>query len=435
MRDATRSAVLCVAAALCAAAASAQPGRVDTGVQLRLSDTLDGVGAVAQPEGPVRTRAEPVASDPPGPARLRGLSLRVTSGIRFDDNVLRTDSDTRRDTVLTLRPAAYLDGRVGKHDLRLGYEADISRYLRLSDENRFDHALLASARLDLDRRLKAGLEANLDFGSDPRGALDSRAVAAGRPDRWRRHNLSGDVTVGRRIARAEIGLGYEIGGRRYLNNGQQDRDFDRRGLRLHGRWNVSPRLGVVGELAGAWLDYLDPVTTLDSREYTALAGVAWEATAKTSGAVKLGVRRLEFHDAGNADLSGFTWDARVEWSPKTYSRFSVYTTRAVSESAFLPGSTSSSTATSDLYGVRWRHGLSERLTFDAAVERTVAAFEAGGKDRFLSLEAGLRYRADPRLDLFANWSFDSRSSAAPGGDYEAGSVFIGIDARLDRALR
>ena len=137
--------------------------------------------------------------------------------------------------------------------------------------------------------------------------------------------------------------------------------------------------------------------------------------AKTSGEVKLGVRRLEFHDAGNADLSGFTWDARVEWSPKTYSRFSAYTTRAVSESAFLPGSASSSTATSDLYGMRWRHGLSERLTFDAAVERTVAAFEAGGEDRFLSLEERTAVANDARADLFVSIHANASRSRKPRG--------------------
>jgi len=427
----------CAAAGLCCAAALAQPAPVGTGIDLRRSDTLgDGAAApIARPEAAVRARAPQVDAGPTSPARVRGLAMRVTGGLRIDDNVLRTDRDTQRDTIMALRPSVLLDGRIGKHDLSLGYSADIARYQRLSKENRFDHSLLAQANLDLDRRLKVDLQSGLELGSDPRGDLGSRVDAPGGPDRWRRHLVAGDVTLGRRIARAQIGLGYEVSGQRYTDNDQQSRDFDRRALRVSGRYNLGPRLSLVSEGTGVWTGYLDPASDLDSREYSALGGVAWEATAKTSGEIKVGVQHRDFYAPGVSSIGGFTWDLRLEWAPRSYSRFSAYSSRSTTDSAFRAGDVESSPATSDLIGVRWRHGLSERLSFEAGAERTLAAFDGGGDDEFISLSASVNFRADRRLNLFAEWGFSSRSSALPDGDYEAGTVFIGITTEFDRMLR
>lgn len=413
-----------------AASAAAQPGRVDTGIRLRLSDDLaesTGAPAPARP-APV----SPATADEGRATRLRGLSLSLTSGIRFDDNALRSNTGERRDTVVVLQPRVWLDGSIGRHAVRLGYEGDLQNYQRIGSESRFDHELLASADLDLERRLKARLESGLAFGSDTRGELESRPVVSGEPDRWREHRVGGELVLGRRIARGQIGLGYDVRGLRYLNNAQQARDFDERALTLTGRYNLGPRFSLVSELSGAWIDYLDPLSPLDSREYVALAGVAWEATAKTRGEIKVGRRYRDFHTPGVAGVSGFTWDARLVWSPRSYSQVTAYTTRDVTESGFTGAGGGSATATSDTLGLRWRHGFTERLRLEAGAERTLARFTGAGEDEFLSLDAGLRYRMNRWIDLFARWDYDSRSSTSPGGDFEAGSVFVGFDARLDR---
>jgi len=421
-----------VALALLATGTAAQPGRVDTGVQLRMSERLGEAGPKARTPAPAAavatTDAAPAAED--GPALpFRGLTLLLASGLRFDDNIFRTSRDEQRDVVITLEPAVHLSGRLGRHDLRLGYRGDIERFQRTPRENRFDHELSAGADLDLERRLKARFGSSLAFGTDPRGELDSRPFAGQEPDRWRRHSAEAGITLGRRIARAQIAARFRVQGTRYLNNAQQVRDLDQRALELEGRYNLGPRLSLLAELSGSWVDYLDPASTLDSREFVARAGVAWEATAKTRGEVRVGRLHRDFHLLGRPSVDGASWEARVIWAPKSYSQLTAYTSREVTDSGFDPGG-AAGVATLDVLGLRWRHGFTERLTFDAGAERAVSSFVAGGEDEFIHYDAALRYRLGPRVELLARWDFLSRSSQT-GPGFEARSVFLGLETSFE----
>lgn len=421
---------------------AAQTNRVDTGLQLRMDDSLSGNSSpgkrrdtrISGAAGAVSKAATGSASTSRSSATkspFRGLSLHLTSGLRFDDNVLSSSRGEQRDVVVVTQPAIYFDTRFGRHDLRLGYEADMQRYMDISSQNRLNHSFIASGDLDLSRRLKSRIEAGLKFGTDTAGDIGSRDLTGGEPDRWRSHRLAGDITLGRRIAKAQIGVGVEVSGFRYLNNNQQSRDYDRHDLRLKGRYNLGPKYALISTLSAARLDYTDQASTLDSREYSAMVGVEWEATAKTSGAVSIGLRHRDFDSALRSSNGGFAWDARVTWAPKTYSQFTLYSSRQVSEGGFTDGA--SAVTITDISGLRWRHGLSERTTFEANVERSLSGSN-GTDDEYMSYGAGLRYRFNRWVDVFGDWSYRSRSSDGPGTGYDKGSVFLGIDVSLDHAL-
>jgi hypothetical protein len=414
--------------------AAAQSARVETGLQLRMTDSFSDArkGQVdSRAQGisttDAATRTTDSSTDTLAP-RFRGLTLALTSGLRFTDNAFNTNRLEQREVIMVMSPSIFLDGHVGRHDVQLGYEADIERYPRFPRENQLNHDFTANADLDISRRLQSRIETGLQFGTDKRGELDTRPDIFDEPDRWREHHASGQITLGRRIAQAQIGLEYGVRGTRYLNNNQSARDFDERDLLVTGRYNLGSRYSIVTDLSGAWIDYLDPLSDLDAREYVALVGVEWEATAKTSGSVKMGYRHRNFHSAQRPSLDGFTWDASINWEPKTYSRVSAYSSRSVSEGSFN-GTDQSGLSTTDTTGVMWRHGLTERLTFEARAERAVSSFDGGGEDEFMNYAAGMRYRMNRWIDLFGDWDFRSRSSNVERVDYETSSVFIGLDAR------
>lgn len=417
---------------------AAQSARVETGLQLRMSEPVSGERKGQADGGRVQeTSATGVGKstadasrDTQGPS-FRGLSLGFTSGLRFTDNAFNTNRLEQREVIMVMKPSIFLDGHVGRHDVQLGYEADIERYPRFPRENQLNHNFTANADLDISRRLQSRIETGLQFGTDKRGELDTRPDIFDEPDRWREHHVSGQLTLGRRIAQAQIGLEYGVRGMRYLNNNQSERDFDERDLLLTGRYYLGPRYSIVTDLSGAWKDYLDPDSGLDAREYVALVGVEWEATAKTSGSLKVGVRHRNFYSAQRSTLDEFTWDASVDWQPKTYSRVSAYSSRSVSDDSFN-GTNQSQLTTTDTTGVMWRHGFTERLTFEARAERAVSSFDDGGEDEFMNYAAGMRYRLNRWIDLFGDWDFRSRSSNVERTDYETSSVFIGMDARWNR---
>ncbi len=59
-------------------------------------------------------------------------------------------------------------------------------------------------------------------------------------------------------------------------------------------------------------DPADPAGTLTSDEYNYLVGVEWDATAKTSGHVKLGMYDRQYDSGARQDEDGFTWEVGVD---------------------------------------------------------------------------------------------------------------------------
>ena len=89
----------------------------------------------------------------------------------------------------------------------------------------------------------------------------------------------------------------------------------------------------MGEVRGTDIDYLlsNPNSGREIRYY---AGVTWEATAATTGTVKLGRLERKF-DGGQPKFTGPSWEAAVFWSPRTYSKFDLYTARFTTEASGL----------------------------------------------------------------------------------------------------
>ena len=85
------------------------------------------------------------------------------------------------------------------------------------------------------------------------------------------------------------------------------------------------------QATGTDIDYKTKTAALDSKEQRYLAGVTWQATAKTSGTVKVGQQKKDFDSAGRTDFSSGSWTAAVSWAPRTYSVFEFATNRAAEE--------------------------------------------------------------------------------------------------------
>jgi hypothetical protein len=423
-----------------------QTGPAQGGLRLRMSDDLLADSPLrATPGGPAVAAGTGVAAkapdvtagdvDPAGPgAHLRGITLRLTSGVRMEGNALRSRYDERRDAVFVAEPKVLLDGGLGRHPFSFSYASTLERYLRLGDESGIGHEFLGQWRWNATRRFRMVFDGGLEYGKDERGELESRTVSTRESDSWREHSYGIGALYGRRIAKAELGAFYELSGIRYTNNDQVARDVDTRTLRLTGRYNHSPRLAYLAELSGAWTDYLSPLSTLDNRQYRTLFGIAWQATAKTSGEILVGRNRVFFHDPTVGDGSSFTWRAKVNWAPRTYSKFTAYTSQETTESAITDAGTSA-TANTDTLGLRWRYGITPRLDFETGFERSRSEFVTGEVVRFFDWDAGVRYDLNRFVDMIARWDFGSRSSGPHTSDFDNHTVFVGFDARLDHRFK
>lgn len=333
--------------------------------------------------------------------------------------------------VFELQPRVYLQGGGGSSRLRLGYEGAYAAHHDLSIENYDDHNFLAETTLSPHKKIRLDGGMGLEYGHDPRGGTTSRIFTFSDPDRWREHRLGASLKVGRRIAKAEITTSFDIRGRRYLNNGQETRDFEERAFWLRTRWNFTPRFAAVVEGGGADIDYLDANSNLDGDRSELLYGVIWSATAKTSGEFKIGQIQRNFDSPSVADRKGSNWDVRITWAPRPFSRLTFYTNRSIDEGAgFLGGGT----VASQTGGVRWRHGFTSRLELDTGLEYTQSEFTNGRDDDLTVVDATLTFRLERWLDLGAGFEYANRDSNVALADYDAQIVFVRLDARWNRRL-
>jgi hypothetical protein len=410
----------------CAWAQSAQ--RPVQAVDTRVTDRY---GANPNVVGTMQTNQDAMVPDIRAEAgTLRGISLNVSAGLGYDDNVFRTESNTSNDFFWTVRPSLYLDGGLGRHGFGLGYEGEFQRYSEFSSQDFDDHRVFADAVLDLTRKLNLNLEAGVRFGHDPRGGIGTCIICSPTPDAWRAHRVGAELVIGRQISRAQIIPGVEYSGVRYTNNGQSDRDLDRQDYRLRGRYRLTPRLSSIAEGRFAAIDYLQPNNGLDRTEAGLLVGIGWEATAKTSGEILVGTLVQDFDDPAQSSGRNFNWDARVHWAPKPYSKITLFTSRRSRDDA----SGGIGAYLADSFGIGWAHAFSERLLGNTDVEYTLARFSTGRKDNYLAFHIGLTRSLTSWLSIGAEYQYLNRRSNIPGIDYDDNIIWLNLTAGLHHSL-
>jgi hypothetical protein len=346
------------------------------------------------------------AGEEDGP--LRGIALRLSAGIGYDDNVFRTERNTRSDYYWLVRPAVVFNFAAAKHGFNVGYEGAYATYFEHSTEDYYDHLLFANAGLDLSRKVDLNLGAEIAYGHDPRGSLGNRLIVPGDLDRWFGYAATAELVIGREIARAQIIPSVEFSGKRYLNNNQSIRDFDRQDARLRGSWRFTPKFYGIAEGGFANIDHLDSRNTLNRTETDFLVGFGWLATAKTSGEVLYGVLYRNYDDWTTPSNTNPTWDVRVHWEPKTYSKVTAYTRRSSQENAGGVGN-----FLADSYGALWRHDFNWRTSLNTSINYTIADFNSGREDKYVTFNLGLTYKLTSWLDAGATYEYLHRRSNIP----------------------
>jgi len=362
--------------------------------------------------------------------RPKALFVGLAAGIGFDDNVFRTELDTRSDYFWNVRPTITLNGWAGKHNLGVGYEGDYRKYREYSNSDFFDHRIFANANLDLTRKADVNIGAQMWWGHDPRGSSGARIINPDDLDTWREYRAKVEFVYGREISRAQIIPWVEFSGVRYLNNNQSIRDYDRQDIRARGRWRFNPRFYGLIEGGFGRVDHPDPTNGLDRSESAILVGFGWDATAKTSGEILVGILDRDFTDPSRGNESNFDWDARIHWSPKSYSKITAFTRRTSREDA----SGGVGTFLADTFGVRWLHAFTGRTELDTNLEYTIADYDSPRTDKYWRFDIGITQRLTRWLDFGASYQYLARRSNIPGIDYDDNMFLLELRAGTDIGL-
>ncbi len=342
-----------------------------------------------------------------------------------DDNLFLSNVNRKSSNLWIASPGAKLDARDQNKVFQASYDAQVGRYTSSSQDDYEDQTARAQFDLALDPHNFIHLGYDYVRGHDPRGSTD-RPVSD-HPDRYRSSNPQFTYALGAPGARGHFEVYYQDPDHKYLNNrdvtAASDRTEQEYGTAFY--WRVMPRTYLMAEARETNIRY-DTATVSNADERRYYGGVVWEATAATTGTIKVGQLKRDIKDASGTDFSGTTWEGLITWAPLTYSKFDFYTVRQTNESTGL-----GSFILTSIAGVTWTHSWNTYVTtgVDARYQKDAyQGFDRNDKTTILGLKAGYRFRR--WLTLGAEYTHTSRDSSLDLFDYDKNLYLLTLTASM-----
>lgn len=366
-----------------------------------------------------------LAVDPASIQLTNGLHLtpELTSTYRYEDNFRAIESGEQSSWITTISPSLTLHGGGRQSEYRLNYTAERELVNSYSDDSNTDHHVTADAGFEFNARNRLVLNAGYHRIED----LASSATGTTEADKYNTRTIGGVYTYGAQTARTQIDLGASHTRLRYDNSGnlnaEKERDTDAIATTVY--YRVAPRTRLLGELRFADLDYVSE-TDLNAKNYAALVGATWEATAKTTGTVKVGAERKRFDNNVYDDTSGGMWEVGINWAPRTYSTVDLTATRVLDE-----GEDGASAIQRTSTGFDWKHYWMPRLYSSLGYTYSERDYEDySRKDELDSFHAGVTYEMRRWLDLGARYSYLDNDSTFAGESYKRNIFTLSLTASL-----
>lgn len=353
----------------------------------------------------------------------------------YDDNIFRQPDDDEESSGITrVSPTLQFVAQDRNNTYAFTYDGDYGVYSNDSDDNYDDHTLSADFHLDLNSMNTVDLGAAYGKLHDNRGEGASEGVVAesrDEPDEYDIAGVNGTWAIGRPGAMFGVELDAGYTDIEYTNNRREtrfrDRDDQSFAARLFGR--VSPKTRLFVEASTKDISYDNrPLAgaRLDNDEQALSVGAEWEATARTTGRVKVGRTDKEFDAASRGDTEFTSWEAEVSWMPRTYSEFVLSWSNQPRET----NGTGNFIESEDLQLV-WTHGWSDRLTTNLTMGLGDDEFDNNPReDEREFLSAGVEYDFRRWVSVNAAYSYKERDSNIRVFQWDQNVFTVGVDLSL-----
>jgi hypothetical protein len=346
-------------------------------------------------------------------------------GAGYDDNLFQSANNKRDSWLLTLSGGAVIDYRDSNKVFRASYSGIAGRYTSSRNDDYQDHTVRVSFDMMATREAAFRLGYEYLRGHDARGSTDR--PSAFRPDEYESNTAGVMFAYGQKDARARVEAFYSQTDREYINNriftAGSDRDTKEAGVA--GYFRIAPKTQILAEYRRTDIDYALASSLQSGTEERTYGGVTWEATAATSGTIKVGQLKKDF-DSGLPGFSDIGWEGLITWSPRTYSKFDFYSSRTPIESTG-----EGSFILSDATGVVWTHAWSSFLTTDVSARYQKDKYQSNPrKDEVTTLGVGAKYQLRRWLQFGAQYTYTNRDSTTPLDEYDRNLWLLSLSATL-----
>jgi hypothetical protein len=353
----------------------------------------------------------------------------------YTDNLFRSKKDKKETGYSVVVPRVQMWMENGLNTYSFTTALIDNRYFDSSRDDIIDNTF----NLDIHHVFNARNTANLiaeywDF-HETRGSGLSEGIPQllDGPVKLDRTTIGGDYLYGSESSRGRIKLAARAIEHEYKNYPEltRYRSRDRYRYATTMLWNIAPRTDALFEVRYIETEYdrVDPgavAGSLDSDEFNYLAGVTWDATASTTGSVKVGMIDRDYQSDARDEDDVFSWEVDLTYLPRTYSRFNLASRRFFNETNGLGNAVDTKET-----ALSWEHewnGLSSTLlkTVIGSEDYT----ESSRKDDRYGAQARYTYAFRRWLDFSVGYRFEELDSDLEFYDYTRNEVYLRANLSL-----
>lgn len=367
-----------------------------------------------------------------GPLQLTPL---VSAEVYHDDNFLRSSDQAISSLVTKLSPQVALQMDSAQTQLLANYRLDDFAYSASSSDDATDHVIDANLAHEFNARNRIELSLYYFDGHEERGKGLSQGSLASDVEviEYTQDNLRVSYELGGLGANGRLALAFEQQDYEYQNERglTRVRDREQENLTATFYWNLTAKLELLAEMRDTAnnYDYFNPESTLgtlDSEQTDYYLGAQWQATAKTSGALRVGRYDRNYDSSARQDSSGSSWEAWVEWQPVQRATVTLRSGRASRESTGV-----GNFIDAEDHSFNWRHQLSGRDSFTLELAAGKDSYEGSDREDDRSTFA-LSYERELQrwLTVAVGYRYGERDSSVDSNDYEQNIGFVRLSLSL-----
>ena len=374
------------------------------------------------------------------PANLRAGPVYFTPSLetetRYVDNVFRSTNNEVDSWVLEVTPKVQAWMQNGINTYSLSYQLQDTRYSDTHDDDFTDQQLNLDIHHEFTAKNALNFFGEYYDGHEERGTgLSEGGISAliDKPVEYELATWGGDYTYGNTDSRGRLELAAKTADYQYQNFREFTRFRDRDQDIYSGTyfWKVAQRTDILAQIRNIRNRYdqtnpSDVAGSLDSKEYNYLLGISWEATARTSGSVKVGWYDREYDSAGRKDSDGFQWEVDLIYKPRTYSTVNLASRRFSRETNGLGDFIDTSETE-----VTWDHYWSSRGSSHLSIMYATDDYSQSPRDDDRGqAEFSYSYQFKRWFDVGAGYRRERRDSSVRSLDYEYNVYFIEAELSL-----
>lgn len=375
--------------------------------------------------------AQPGIMTAPGygaPVRFGGVFVYPDAILTYgnNDNLLGTSANELSTRFTSLHTNLVAEVKNDGDRYTASYTGNYTRFDNSSADNYDHHEFAVAGDNTFSSRARLGWTGGYLMSTDPRGSTDRTLSAT--PDKWHASSVAALFAYGAYGATGRFEVESFAQEKRYDNNRTVTAGGDLNMFNIAGRflYRVAPKTSLLFELREIKTNYQLNTSTNTNTDRRVLVGATWEATAATTGVIKIGQLKKDFDSNARSDYTGLNWEGSVRWTPLTYSAIDFNTARAPADSTGVGDYILNRSET-----VRWTHQWNSFTTTKVNLGQVNSDYHGIDLQQDTkNYGVGVSYALRRWLNVSAEWAATRRTSNIALQEYKRNVVSLSLEGTL-----